>query len=89
MDWDEGARFLLANFLALHTPYADNLREAPEPTDGDIMRALTRAGKPRWSEKDFGGLLHTIACAGYGWLDPEGIRRELERMATTRETRLL
>jgi len=82
-DWDEGARFLLANFLTLHTPYAASLPKDREPTDEEITRALTRAGKPNWTDEDFRGLLHTIACSGFGWLCPEGIRRELERMAET------
>jgi len=80
-DWDEGARFLLANFLTLHTPYAASLPKDREPTDEEITRALTRVGKPNWTDEDFRGLLHTIACSGYGWLRSNGIRRELEKMA--------
>ncbi len=26
-------------------------------------------------------MLYTLSCAGYGWLRPAGVRRELERMA--------
>ena len=84
VDWDEEARFVLANFLTLHTRYAADLPKNREPTDEEVTCALTRAGKPNWTEEDFRGLLHTIACAGYGWLRPEGIRRELERMAESR-----
>jgi WD40 repeat protein/serine/threonine protein kinase len=80
VDWDEGARFLLANFLTLHTPYAASVPKDRKLSDEEITRALTRAGKPNWTEEDFRGLLHTVACAGYGWLRPEGIRRELEKM---------
>jgi WD40 repeat protein len=81
VDWDDGARFLLGNFLTIHTPYAADLPKNREPTDEEITRALTRSGKPVWAEEDLRGLLHTIACAGYGWLRPEGIRRELQKMA--------
>jgi hypothetical protein len=55
-----------------------------ELTQALIRRALTRRGKPTWSEEDFQQLLlYTLGCAGYGWLRPEGVRRELERMAAT------
>ena len=28
-------------------------------------------------------LLFTLGCAGYGWLRPEGVRRELDKMAAS------
>jgi WD40 repeat protein len=51
------------------------------PPGQELIRALTRRGKPVWSEEDFEELLHTVGCAGYGWLRPEGVRRQLERLA--------
>ena len=80
-DWDEGARFLLANFLSLQTPYACELPQDREPKEAEIVLALTRSGKPSWTENDFKRLLHTLACAGYGWLRPEGVQQELNAMA--------
>jgi len=65
-DWDEGARHFLTTFLTLHTPYADG---------------MVRRGKPPWTEEDFRRLLDRLGCAGFGWLRPEGFRRELEKMA--------
>ena len=32
---------------------------------------------------EFRRLLDKLGCAGFGWLRPEGIRRELETMAGT------
>ena len=52
-------------------------------TDDEVTQALTRGGKPTWTEQDFHQLLHTLGCAGYGWLRPEGVRHELEKMAAT------
>ena len=69
-DWDEGARPYLDIFLTLHTPYAP---------DG-----LRRVGKPQWTEEDFQKLLQELGYRGYGWLRPEGVRRELEKMAKER-----
>jgi WD40 repeat protein len=69
-DWDEGARPYLDIFLTLHTPYGP---------DG-----LSRVGKPQWTEKDFQKLLQELGYRGYGWLRPEGVRRELEKMAKER-----
>jgi len=67
-DWDEGARPFLTTFLTLGTPYGDD---------------LVRRGKPSWAEAHFRRLLDQLGCAGYGWLRPEGVRRELEKMAAT------
>jgi hypothetical protein len=74
-DWDEGARPLLEAFLKLHTPYIVEQR--------GLFRRLIAipTGTPTWSEEEFQGLLHTLGCAGYDWLRPEGVRRQLEAMA--------
>jgi hypothetical protein len=42
---------------------------------------LTRRGKPVWTEEDFEELLFGLGCAGYGWLRPDGVRRQLQQMA--------
>lgn len=83
-DWDEGARPYIETFLTLHTPYAGELPADRQPTEDEIGIALTRRGKPVWSDKDFERLLYTLGCAGYGWLRSEGVRRELEKMAANR-----
>jgi WD40 repeat protein len=63
----------------LHLPLTRLFASAP--TEAEITQALTRRGSPCWGEEDFRGLLFTLGCAGYGWLRPEGVRRELEQMA--------
>jgi WD40 repeat protein len=79
-DWDEGARPYLEMFLAAHQPYAGELPADRTPTDEELVHALTRKGGPVWTEDDFNQFLYTLGCAGYGWLRPEGVRRELEQM---------
>lgn len=83
-DWNEAARPYLDTFLTVHTPYAGELPEDRHPTDDEIARAVTRHGTPGWNANDFDRLLYTLSCAGYGSLRPEGVRRELEKMAETR-----
>jgi len=80
-DWNDGARPYLQNFIRLHTPYSGTLSISREPTETEIIRALTRQGKPEWTDDEFRQLLFTLKCAGYGWLHPEGVRKELERIA--------
>jgi len=80
-DWDEAARPWLESFLACRTPPLGRLPEDGEPTEDELRRGLTRRGAPAWGEDDFASLLDTLGCAGFGWLRPEGVRRELERMA--------
>ena len=80
-DWDEAARPCLVNFLTLHTPPAGQLPNDRTPTEEELQAALSRCGRPAWTEAEFQGLVHTLACAGYGWLRPEGVKRELGKMA--------
>jgi hypothetical protein len=79
-DWDEGARPYLEIFLTLHTPYAASLPKARKPSEEEIRLALTRRGKPTWTEEDFQKLIQQLQYAGYGWLRPEGVRSELGKM---------
>jgi WD40 repeat protein len=89
VDWDEEALPYLEMFLSLHTPYAVPPKATSPlsrffrsaPTEEDLRQALTRKGQPVWTENDFQDLLRTLGYAGYGWLRPEGVRRQLERMA--------
>ena len=81
IDWDEDARPYLDIFLTLHTPYAGSLPAEGTPSEKEVERALSRDGKPTWTDDDFQQLLYTLGCAGYGWLRPEGVKSELEKMA--------
>lgn len=81
VDWDDGATSCLEVFLTQHTPYAASFPTHENPTEDEIRLALTRRGRPRWTEADFKHLLYTFGCAGFGWLRPEGVRRKLEEMA--------
>ncbi|SHN47005.1 protein kinase domain-containing protein [Cryptosporangium aurantiacum] len=65
-DWDEGARPFLSVFVTRQTPLVDG--------------ELRRHGRPSWTEDDFQRLLRDLRYAGYGWLSPDGVRAELERM---------
>ena len=65
-DWDEGARPYLSIFLTLHRPVG--------------WHYFTRVGKPTWTEEHFQGLIKDLQHRGYGWLRPEGVRLELEKM---------
>jgi serine/threonine protein kinase len=78
-DWDEGARPYLDIFIQQQTPYAATLPTDREPTEEEITLALTRSGTTTWTEIDFQKLLYTLGCAGYGWLRPEGVRKQLEQ----------
>jgi WD40 repeat protein len=67
-EWDDALKPYLEAFLTINTPY----------TPG----SLARRGKPTWKSSDFDLLLYRIGCAGYGWVNGEKIRRELEKMAS-------
>jgi WD40 repeat protein/serine/threonine protein kinase len=76
-DSSDEARTYLEQFLAGHTPYRQTTR-----WDYLLCRSsLEQEGKPEWDEEEFRSLLGTLGRAGLGWLRPEGVRRELERLA--------
>ncbi|GAB4375931.1 MAG: hypothetical protein Kow00121_22260 [Elainellaceae cyanobacterium] len=81
--WDEGARAYLETFLTLHTAKAGVLPKTREPSQPEIVAALSRRGIATWTEADFQGLVDRLRYAGYGWLHPEGIRQQLEALAAT------
>ncbi len=82
-DWDERASVHLEHFLTLQTPYAGELAGDGEAEDEQVMRALTRRGKPTWSEEDFQRLLARLGHAGCGWLRESGVRERLAALAAT------
>jgi pSer/pThr/pTyr-binding forkhead associated (FHA) protein len=79
-DWDEGAKPYLETFLLLHTPRAAAL--PPQPSETDLVRALSRRGAPEWNDADFDALIQTLGNAGYGWLRSSRVRRHLMAMTT-------
>jgi len=82
-DWDENARPYLEHFLTLHTTYAAALPNDGDPAEDEIILALTRRGKPSWTNEDFQQLLLKLSFAGFGGLRPERVYAELRGMAHT------
>jgi hypothetical protein len=82
-DWDAGAQPYLEIFLTQHVPYAGVLPQGREPSEQEIQQALTRRGRPSWTEQDFQELIRQLQYAGYGWLRPEGVRNKLEELAAS------
>lgn len=60
--------------------------EFPDPVDWDegvrpYLNIFLTLRKGKWSEEDFKVLIDEMASKrGYGWVRPEGIRKELEKM---------
>jgi WD40 repeat protein len=67
-DWDEGARPYLEVFLTLHCRVG--------------LDGISRVGTPVWNDEDFKKLVVELGYRGYGWLRPEGVRRQLEKMTS-------
>jgi len=83
---EEGVAPFLSAFVRAHQHYGTQLPEGRPPTEEEIIAALTRVGRAVWSEEDIQELMCTLNCAGYGWLHPNEVRRELERMAESSES---
>ena len=79
-DWDERARPFMKLFLRAYQPRLGAPPHDREPSGEETTGLLTRAGQPMFGEPDIQRLLYSLGCAGYGWIRPEGIREELQRM---------
>ncbi len=64
-DWNEDARQCLTDFVVFHRRKAEGGKAS---------------GKPLWSDYDFRKLLVQLQYRGFGWLRPDGVRRQLELM---------
>jgi WD40 repeat protein/serine/threonine protein kinase/transposase-like protein len=86
-DWDEAARPYLELFLSQQTPWGGSLPSDRKPSEQEIELALTRRGKPTWNDAEFQQRLCRLllSCGGYGWLRPQGVRAEVERMSSVWE----
>jgi WD40 repeat protein len=80
-DSDEGERPYLDVFVRRKTPYRPASSQDEPAAQGEIPVKLV-TNNPSWSEDDFKDLLATLSFSGYGWIKPEAVRVELERMAS-------
>ncbi len=78
VNWDERAKPFLENFLKKQTIDYTKIKGKQI-----LQRAKTISTKNNfpWTEENFNDLLNQIRLHGYGWIKPQGIRYELERMA--------
>lgn len=66
VNWDEEVRPFLDIFLELHRPYS-----------ADVLK---REGKPVWNQDGFNKFYDELKNRGFGYIRPEGIKAELEKM---------
>ena len=71
VDWDDAALSLLEVFLTVHAPVS-----------GD---GLTHNGIPVWTDEQFEALIEQLQFCGFGWLQPQGVRRQLADMVANRQ----
>lgn len=64
--------------VPLPVTLADNISLNEE----DILKALTRKGKPLWNDQHFRHLLYSLRCAGYGSIKPELVKENLEKIVS-------
>lgn len=83
VDWDDGVRPIVDAFLAQHVPYGSSLVKERLPTQEQIHEYFSRIGKPVYTETDLNMLLHTLRCAGYGWVRPDEVKKRLEVLVKT------
>ncbi len=50
------------------------------PLSVAIRLASTKRQNPQWTDKDFENLRYKLGCAGYGYINSEGVKNELSKM---------
>ncbi|GHO79554.1 hypothetical protein KSD_73250 [Ktedonobacter sp. SOSP1-85] len=84
-DWDESARIYLEIFLTQQILDGGTLLKDSESPKQELKRTVMGRWVPTWTEEEFQGLIRHLQYVGYGWLRPEGIRRQLEHMERERQ----
>lgn len=79
-DWDIAAEPFLRDFLIRQRPFSGVLPTDRPPTQEEVTAYLTRTGKPAWNAIDVDQLIHTLQCAGLGWIRREGVEQQLHLM---------
>lgn len=86
-NWDPGALPYLEAFLNRQRPPAGALPLDRQPSEVEIAAALTRQGRPTWTEADFQALLDELGFAGYGWLSSGVVRKKLVELEKSTEAK--
>ncbi|THB71218.1 MAG: WD40 repeat domain-containing protein [Desulfovibrio sp.] len=68
---------MLHSFVAMQTPYWTSLPKSREPSEEDVVRALTRKGRAQWGPKEFQVLLYRMQWAGLGAQDSDTVLTRL------------
>jgi WD40 repeat protein/serine/threonine protein kinase len=79
-DWDAGARPFVEMFLRSHSSRYEKMMGESNKLEMDTDKSTEFRSNYILTEEDFQELLYLLGCVGYGWLRPEGVRQELERM---------
>jgi WD40 repeat protein len=79
-DWDEGARPFMEMFLRSHRYRYEKMMNESNKLERDTDKSTEFRSNYILTEEDFQELLYLLGCAGYGWLRPDGVRQELEKM---------
>jgi WD40 repeat protein/serine/threonine protein kinase len=77
---DATAKLWLLDWELEERPPADWDEGARPCLEAFLNQAGDARGEPLRAEEDFEDLMYRLGCEGYGWLRPEGVRRELEKM---------
>lgn len=79
--WDERMRPIVQNFAFAHQPTAGTINANSDPSPAEVAKALTRRGRPEWTDEEARGLRYDIGCAGFGMPTVENLDRELKKIA--------
>jgi hypothetical protein len=86
-NWDPGVASYLEAFLNRQRPPVGALPLDRQPGEAEIAAALTRKGRPTWTEADFQSLLEELGFAGYGWLSSDVVRIKLVELLKATEVK--
>lgn len=86
-NWDPGALPYLEAFLNRQRPPAGALPLDRQPSEVEIAAALTRQGRPTWTDVEFQALLDELGFAGYGWLSSGVVRKKLVELEKSTEAK--
>ncbi len=72
-DWDKGALPMIDAFVSVHVPRVS--------ADAGLPDFFVRRGAAQWSRPDFDQLMQRLSRFGFGWLRPDGVTANLQKLA--------
>ena len=76
--WDDDAHCYVDNFLSVHGIPLGELPAKGRPDEESAINALKKSSETSWEEEDLENLIYQIKSAGFGYVESDGIKKQVK-----------